>query len=703
MKMPMKNGLAAMVDMAAHLVGQEGGAGRRRDLDRVLGRMDERHGAARLFAGLWSAAGLQGQCVHLPHPTPGDLPFAVYAPEIGWCLVHSLGAEGCWQALENNGAASTLARLDDVECISLPRGSVTSTTGRPGALALAASAALAHKGVFVDAVLATGLITLLAVATSLFSMQVYDRVIPNHGFNTLWVLTAGVAMSIGLEFILKQVRSSTVDRTCNAIDEALSEWFFNRMLGIRMEARPASVGTLASQVKGFEMVRGVLTSTSLFVLTDVPFALLLIVMIGLVGGWLVVVPLIALPIALAAGLMFQSAIQRHARLNLSASNRKAGLLVEAADGIESLKANSAEWMILARWNQLVAESGQSDQRIRRCSALSQNLTATLQQLSYVALVAVGALLVTDNQMTMGGLMACSIISGRALMPIVQLPGVMVQWAQARAAIEGLDQIIALPNEADDAPDALAPQYLAGGLRFEGARFAYGTLNRTALELPRLEIKPGERIGLLGGIGSGKSTLLKLGSGMYRPAAGQILLGGIDLALLAPATAREMVGYLPQEARLFSGSLRENLVLGLQDPGEDAILEAARRTGLIDLVLSHPKGLALRLTEGGRGVSGGQKQLIAVTRLLLARPQILLLDEPTSAMDAVTEARVVGLFREIAAEGVTLVAATHKTALLPLFDRLIVLHGGRVVLDAPRDAALARLAGTLYPALEEAAA
>jgi ATP-binding cassette subfamily C protein LapB len=703
MNMPLKSGLVEMIDMAAHLVGQAGGAGRRRDLDRALGRMNERHGAAGLFAGLWDAAGLRGRCAQLHHPTPGDLPFAVYTPTIGWCLVHSLDAAGCWQALENNGAASTLSRLDDVVCVSLPRHSVSARGGRPGALDLTVVAALAHRRVFVDAVLATGLITLLAVATSLFSMQVYDRVIPNQGFNTLWVLTVGVAMSIGLEFILKQVRSSTVDRTCNAIDEALSDWFFNRMLGIRMEARPASVGTLASQVKGFDMVRGALTSTSLFVLTDVPFALLLIVMIGLIGGSLVVVPLIALPIALAAGLMFQRAIEHHARLNLSASNRKAGLLVEAADGIESLKANGAEWKILARWNLLVAESGHSDQRMRRCSALSHNLTATLQQLSYVALVAVGALLVTDNRLTMGGLMACSIISGRALMPIVQLPQVMLQWAQARAAIEGLDHIIALPNEDDDAADALAPQYLAGGLRFEGASFTYGAINRVALSLPSLDIKPGERIGLIGGIGSGKSTLLKLGSGMYRPAAGQILLGGIDLALLAPAAARAIVGYLPQETRLFSGSLRDNLVLGLQDPGEDAILEAARRTGLIELVLSHPKGLALPLTEGGRGVSGGQKQLIAVTRLLLARPRIWLLDEPTSAMDAVTEARVVGILREIAAEGVTLVAATHKTALLPLFDRLIVLHRGRVVLDAPRDAALARLAATMQPMLEEAAA
>ncbi|MBI5660167.1 MAG: ATP-binding cassette domain-containing protein [Nitrosomonadales bacterium] len=555
----------------------------------------------------------------------------------------------------------------------------------------------ARKSVFIDAVLAASLVAILALATSLYSMQVFDRVIPNQGFQTLWVLTVGVALSVCLEFMLKQIRSYTVDKTCNAIDHQLSEWFFNRMLGIRMEARPASVGTLASQIKGFEMVRGVLASTSLFVVADVPFALFFMAVIALVGGWVVVVPLIALPVALTAGLMFQGAIQRHTRENLSASNRKAGLLVEAVDGAEALKANSAEWKIQARWNRLVAETSHAEQSIRDYSSLSQNTTVGLQQLSYIALMAVGAYFVTENQLTMGGLLACSIIGNRAMMPIVQLPGVMVQWALARAAIEGLEQVISLPNEADEAHQVLMPQSLEGGFRFERMRFAYGLAKRMALEIERLEIKPGERVGLIGAIGSGKSTLLKLASGMYRPAEGKVFLGGMDMALLAPLVARENVGYLPQEVRLFSGSLRDNLLMGLPDPGEDAILEAARRTGLIDLIMGQPNGLALEITEGGRGVSGGQKQLIALTRLLLARPKVWLLDEPTGAMDSMSEARVVALLRELAAEGVTLVVTTHKTALLPLLDRLIVLQGGRMLLDGPRDAVLAKLSGRSEPA------
>jgi ATP-binding cassette subfamily C protein LapB len=698
----MKKGLVALIDKSARLVGQRVAAARLGDLEHLLGQMDENQSAVTLFTEIWHAADLDGTAVRLHSPTSANLPFAIYSAHWGWCLVQSRGADGIWCGERADGTALALEQLDDVACVSLPR-RTTVFNATPSAMRLVRDALWAHKGVFIDAVVATGLITLLTLAASLFSMQVYDRVIPNQGLNTLWVLTVGVTLAICLEFILKQVRSHTVDRTCNVIDHELSEWFFRRMLGIRMEARPSSVGTLASQVKGFEMVRGVLASTSIFVLTDVPFALVFLVVIALVGGWLVAVPLIALPIALVAGLMFQRTIQRHAHLNLSASNRKAGLLVEAVDGVESLKANSAEWTIQARWSQLVVETSFAEQRILSYSALSQNLTASLQQLTYIALIAVGAYLVTENQLTMGALMACSIISNRTLMPIVQLPGVMVQWAQARAAIKGLEQIIALPNEADEAHCALAPQSLEGSFRFERTRFAYGTAHRMALEVERLEIKPGERVGLIGAIGSGKSTLLKLVSGMYRPAQGKVFLGGVDLALLAPPAVRELVGYLPQDTRLFSGSLRDNLLLGLPDPGEEAILAAARRTGLIELILGPPRGVALEIPEGGRGVSGGQKQLIAVTRMLLARPKVWLLDEPTGAMDSVTEARVVGLLRELAAEGVTLVATTHKTALLPLLDRLIVLQGGRILLDGPRDAVLAKLSGKPQQALQEVVA
>ena len=683
----MSENLSPLIDRAARLAGQRIAGGR---LDE-LANLPQGLGASAQFVGAWRAAGLDGMPTRLPEPTPADLPFAGWRSERGWFLLQGRGADGNWRGETPAGEPLTLDSLEHAECLSLPR-RAANDQATPRALGLVWRALLARKGIFIEAILATALVNLLTLATSLYSMQIFDRVIPNQGFQTLWVLPVGVAIAVGLEFTLKVVRSHMVDRTCNAIDHELSEWFFGRMLGIRMEARPASVGTLASQVKGFEMVRGVLASTSLFVLADVPFAIFFILIIFIVGGWVAIVPLIALPIALGAGLMFQRVIQKHTRENLSGNNRKAGLLVEAVDGAESLKANSAEWKLQGRWNDLVAETSESDQQVRSYSALAQNLTVALQQFSYVGLIATGAWLVTENLLTMGGLLACSIISNRALMPIVQLPGVMVQWAHARAAIEGLDKIIALPSESDAAAHALAPQALEGAIRFERTRFTYGMAKRLALEVEHLEIRPGERVGLIGPIGSGKSTLLKLASGLYRPNEGKLYLSGMDMAMITPEAVRETVGYLPQDARLFSGTLRDNLLLGLPDPGDEAILDAARKSGLIDLVAGQPKGLALEISEGGRGVSGGQKQLIALTRLLLAKPRAWLLDEPTGSMDADSEARVVALLKATLGATESAIIATHKTALLPLLTRLLVVRDGRVVLDGPRDEVLAKLSG-----------
>lgn len=676
-----------LIDKAARLVGQRANGARMND----LGGVPENLSHADWFIQAWQAVGLSGKPHHVSELTPAHLPALAWHSDGRALILLGRSATGVWRAETLNGEVEQLNDLAGLQCLVLPhRGQAA--VEMHGALKRVLLAMVARKGIFVDAAVATAVCNLLTLGTSLFSMQVYDRVIPNHGFQTLMVLSVGVVVAVVLEFVLKQVRSRSVDRACMAIDEDLSGWFFQRMMGIRMESRPASVGTLASQVKGFEMVRGVLASTSLFVLTDVPFAIFFIAVIGLVAGWLVLIPLLAVPIALLAGLGFQRLIQRHTRSNIVAGNRKAGLLVEAVDGAESLKANSAEWTMLGRWNRLAVEAGESDFRARSHSGLSQNLTVALQQLSYVALVAVGAWMVANNELTMGGLLACTIISNRAMLPIVQLPGVMVQWAHASAAVEGLDQIIGLPNEADEAENTLAPQALPNGLRFERIRFVYGLSDRPALELPNLDIKPGQRVGLVGSIGSGKSTLLKLASAMYRPTEGKVFLGGMDLAMIAPAVARENIGYLPQDARLFSGTLRENLLQGLPDPGDEAILSAAQRTGLIELIAGQPKGLALPITEGGRGVSGGQKQLIMLTRTLLANPKVWVLDEPTGAMDSMTEARVVQLLGEVAATGATLIAATHKTALLPLFDRLIILQNGRILADGPRDAVLAKMSG-----------
>lgn len=681
----------SIIEYAAKLSGQ---SVHRTHLDDLAKELDtgvhpDGH-AATAVAIAWHAGNLNGEPQPLSAPRFQDCPFLARHPQMGWVVVLSQTADSCWSARDAAGNVSRL-HLEDAECISIP-GKTVAEEKQENSVHLVWGAIWRRKSIFIEALMATFLVNLLTLAASLYSMQVYDRVIPNHGFQTLYVLTAGVVVMILLELLIKHVRSYTLDKTGTSIDIELSDWFFKRAMGIRLESRPASVGTLASQIRGFELIRSVLSSTTLFMLADVPFALFFVVVILVIGGWMAVIPLILIPFSLITGLLFQQKIVRYTRENQGQSNRKSGLLVESIDGAESLKANGAEWKIQGRWNNLVSEAGESDEKVRVFSTLSQHITVALQQLGYVGLIAFGAYLVTENQLTMGALIACSIISNRALSPIAQLPAILVQITQAKIAAEGLDKLISLPNEIDDQSHAIVPGKIDAGVRFEQAKFSYDHIDRVALEIAKLDIKAGEKVGVLGGIGSGKSTLLKLASGLYRPKEGRVFLGDLDMALISPQVLRESIAYLPQDMRLISGTLRDNLLQGLPDPGDETILDMARKTGLIDLIANHPKGLALPITEGGRGISGGQRQLIGLTRMVLAKPAILILDEPTASMDAVTETKVVTLLGELAASGVTLIIATHKSALLPVIDRLLVLQGGKFIIDGPRDLVMAKLSG-----------
>jgi ATP-binding cassette subfamily C protein LapB len=549
-----------------------------------------------------------------------------------------------------------------------------------------------RKGIFRDAVIATVVVNTLAIATGLYTMQVYDRVIPHTGFNTLMVLFVGVLIALGLELLLKQLRSHLMDRESTQIDTELSDWFFRRAQGIRMEARPPSLGTLAAQIKGLEYLRGVLSGNTIFLFADLPFALLFVGVVAWIGGVIAFVPLMLIPVTLLVGLAFQRRVNRATEKSQGHSNSKAGLLVEAIDGIESVKATGSEGRMQMAWQDLLRKAGDDDDSVKQASAISSNIAQTLQQLSYVTMVATGAFLVVNAQLTMGGLIACAIISQRALSPIARLPSALVQWSHARATLKTLDQMLELPNELDEDDRTLNPEVVESGLRFERVEFAYGDNANLALELPLLQIEPGERVGIVGPIGSGKSTLLKIASGLYRPTEGQFFLGGLDVAKIKHARLRELIAYLPQDVRLTSGTLRENLLRGLPDPGDEAVLAAARRTGLINLINGHPLGLALPITEGGRGLSGGQKQLMAFTRLLLVDPAVMLLDEPTASMDNDTEANIGRIIADLASQGKTVLIATHKTTLLPHVDRLLVFGGGRVVADGPREEVLAQLRG-----------
>lgn len=581
-----------------------------------------------------------------------------------------------------------MSHADDMSAVS-GRDRITNRSARQWFI----HAIVARHWVFMEAVVATFVISMLGLGASFYSLQVYDRVIPTQAHATLVALTIGVGIAVVFEFILKQVRSLMVDRGCKAIEEELSEVFFSRMLDIRMEARPRAVGSFAAQVRQFELVRNFMSSSTVFLLADLPFCFLFILVIGVIGGWLAVIPLLLLPIVLLSSAWLNWRIGRLTTRQLRDTRQKNGLLVDVIDGIESIKAAGAESEMLERWRRLVASSSMLELDTRYLSTMASNLAQLLQQLSYVAIIGLGAWMVGAGQITMGALIACSILSNRTLSPISQIATWVTQWQHAKEALRGLDEMMRLPTDRLDIGTAIMPSSCSGELRVEQAAFAFND-KLAALQPLTLTINAGERIAIVGPIGSGKSTLIRLLSGLYRPMAGKLLLDGVDMALLAPSYLRTHIGYLPQDVRLLHGTLRDNLTLGITQPNDSDLIHAARLTGLDRVISAHPQGMDLPIQEGGRGLSGGQRQLVGLTRLLLSQPTVLLLDEPTAAMDAELEACVMQRMLSSLTPSATVVLVTHKASLLRLVDRVIVMDQGRVLIDGPRNEVLAKLTSTV---------
>lgn len=569
----------------------------------------------------------------------------------------------------------------------MPAANSSSTT----AYALFRNALLARKGIFVQAAAASLLANTLALAAALYSMQVYDRVIPTQGLATLQVLTIGVLIAIVLELAVKFARAHVLETAVKGMDLELSDAIFARLLGIRMDQFPASVGTLSAQLRSYEMIRRFASSATLYLVVDTPFALIFLAVIALLAGAkMAAIPVIFFVLALAIGLLYRRRIARHAESGNAAANRKLGLLVETIESAESIKAAGAGVRQLGRWNDLSRQSVDDDIQIQRYSEQATYLAAFMQQASYILLVAVGAWIAsTSTDLTMGGLIACAILSGRVLGPIAALPGLIVQWAHARAALDSLEKVFALQGDNHAVARPLTPERILGEWRIENLKFAYPGRPRP-LTLPLTLIRPGEKVAILGPIGTGKTTLLKLMAGLFAPGEGQVLLDGLDIQQIDRAHLSGHLGYLPQDVKLLAGSLRDNLSVGLGDVNEAALLDASRSIGLDQLIASHPQGLDMPIFEGGNGVSGGQKQLIALTRLLLSRPDAWLLDEPTAAMDELTEQRSLAALRQAIRPEQTLILVTHKPVLLGLVDRLIVLLPGGGVMDGPKDAVLDRL-------------
>ena len=637
----------------------------------------------------------------LPQPDAAHLPALAWTAEHGWVVVLAATAQGAWQ-VEGESAGTRMLSTEEIGQ-NLARVNTRASQIAFGLQALIGRLSeqrgfIGHvyhtlrlyRGDIVEACIASAFIGMLALATSLFSMQVYDRVIPTRSEYTLVILASGVLLTILVEMAMKYARSKVMDHIVVGLDNRLSREIFSRLLNLRVDQLPASVGSLAGQVRGYEQVRGFYTSTTLFTLIDLPLGVLFMVVILLIGHPLVAaVPLVFGLLALYIGVSIRNKILYQAQAGAQFSNMKTGLLVEAVEGIETIKAGSGGWKFLSRWIQVNQETIQNDLKMRTLTESVSFLSAAIQQISYAGLVVAGAWVVMQGQMTMGALIACSIISGRILAPIMAIPGMLVQHAHAKAALEGLEKLYQLKVDQQDVERALTPETLRGHYQLQQAQFAYGD-NPAALTVAQLQIQPGERVAVLGPIGAGKSTLLRLLSGLYHPAQGQVLLDGLDITHIHRQVVNEHIGYLQQDHRLFQGSLRENLLIGLPDPGDQAIMQTMQRTGMDKIVAAHPKGLDRAIMEGGKGLSGGQKQLVAFTRLVLTDPDVLLLDEPTATMDDEQERRCLKVRAEEAQKGKTMVIVTHKPSILPLATRIVVIAGAQIVMDGPRDAVLQQL-------------
>jgi ATP-binding cassette, subfamily C, bacterial LapB len=633
-------------------------------------------------------------------PDRVHLPMLCHTPELGWGVVVDRNPLGLWMVMTPKGPqpveeaylknSVAILRLGPTIDLGFGFGFFGKKDEKLTFFSHVQDTLHLYRHELIEACVASAFIGVLALATSLFSMQVYDRVIPTRSEYTLVILSLGVLLSILIELAMKYARSHLMDYVIVGLDNRLSREIFSRLLQLRVDQIPASVGSLAGQMRGYEQVRGFYTASTLFTLIDLPLAVIFILVIMLVASpWVAVVPLIFGALALFIGFSIRKKIMQQAKDGAALSNMKTGLLVEAVEGIETIKAGSGGWKFLSRWIGVNGKTIESDLKMRGATESVGYLSATVQQISYAALVVAGSLVVMQGDMTMGALIASSILSGRILAPIMAIPGLLVQHAHAQAALEGLEKLYILKTDHHGTDSPLVPSQIHGHYVLRDIKFSYGD-NPPALVVPKLEIQPQERIAILGPIGAGKSTLLRLLSGLYHPQEGRALLDNLDLAHINRQVVSQYVGYLQQDHRLFQGTLRENLLIGLPDPGDDALLAAMRRTGMDRFVASHPKGLDRAIMEGGKGLSGGQKQLVAFTRLVLCSPSIMLLDEPTATMDDEQERRCLQVLVQEAQAGKSMVIVTHKSSVLPLVNRIIVIAGNSIVLDGPRDVVLQEL-------------
>ena len=538
---------------------------------------------------------------------------------------------------------------------------------------------------------ASVVINLVGVFSPLFVMNVYDRVVPNNATDTLWVLAAGVAIAYCFDFLLRTLRSHFVDVAGRNADVVLSSSLVDKVLTMRLDARPESTGALVNNLREFESLREFFSSSTLVACIDLPFLFVFLAILYFIGGPLVLLPILAMPVLFGVGMYLQLAAKRTSEQGFKQNMHKNALLVEMVNGLETIKTSMAESRMQRLWEAVVGMSAQTSTDARKYNSLAVGFSMFTTQMLTVFLVIWGVYRIADGTLTMGGLIGCSILLGRTMAPLMQISSLLTRFQNSRVSLATLDTLMALPSENQDERACVDFSTLDASFALENVTFSYPNSDRQALIQTDLVIRAGERVGIVGRMGSGKSTIGKLLMGLFPPAEGAVRFGGIDIRQLAVSDLRGRVGFLPQDVVLFYGTVRDNIALGDPSINDHLIMRAASLAGVMDFVRQLPAGFGAQVGEQGRLLSGGQRQAVALARALVRDPDVLILDEPTSNMDNGTELQVRRNLHGIVGNK-TLILITHRLSMLDMVDRLIVVDNGRILHDGPKNEVLARLRG-----------
>jgi len=538
--------------------------------------------------------------------------------------------------------------------------------------------------------LAALLVNLLALAAPLFTMNVYDRVVPNGAVPSLIALAIGLTIAIAFDFLIRIVRGRIIDLTGKKIDVVLAANIFEHILALKMANRPASVGILANQMRDFDSVREFFTSGTVVAATDLLFAMIFIGVLFMVAGPLAWIPLAMLPIIIATGFILQRPLNRAMKRLQAESAARHGVLIESLSGIEAVRATGAESRMQIAWERSVAATARSGEAVHFWSSLALTISSSAQQITSMLLVVIGVFLILDGKITMGALIAANMLAGRVLAPISSLASVITRATQTISSLRSIDRLMDLERERPPGRTFVARKIEHGAINFNGVSFRYPNSKEKALDNVSFTITPGERVAIIGRVGSGKTTVGRLLSGFYEPEEGSILIDGIDSRQYDPADLRAGTGFVMQDTDLFFGKLRENITLGKPAASDDEVIEAARLSGVEQFIAGHPLGYDMPIAEGGRSLSGGQKQAIGLARAMIRQPRILFMDEPTAHFDVRSEAEFLERLKSIARADMTVIVSTHRPSLLSLVTRILVFERGKLVADGPRENILATL-------------